>query len=113
MSAIDIWPEPLPRAASAGLAHVSTFIDQAIASIFAQPAPMAPAAMPLASQHPVAKCDGAGLTACASCVRNLAPACAGQQWLQPVILGGGCMVFASVENYGALCGLVPKGGASA
>ena len=67
---------------------------------------------PVTGNHSVAKCAGADLACCGVCVRNLAPLCADQQWVQPAIGQGACTVFADVAKYGHLCQIAePKQGA--
>lgn len=90
--------------------HVSAFLAEGLAAAFggsplSPPGPCVAAPKPATCRHAIAKCAGAGLVACTSCVRSLAPACAGQQWMQSAIEAGTCKAFASVEVYGALCGL--------
>ena len=88
-----------------GPVHVSLFLAQAFAELAggdaaAPAAPVVPVAA--GARSDIAKCAGAGLAACAKCVRSLAPTGAGQRWAQPEVEGGACTLFASVERYGAL-----------
>jgi hypothetical protein len=83
--------------------HVGVFLAKAFSAI--------PGAG-LQSRPDIHKCAGTNLAGCATCIRKLAPAGAGQQWAEPQISGEVCSMFASIEQYGDLFGASSQGGSN-
>lgn len=95
--------EVLRAAPTGGLRHVSEFLALALGEPTDNAAPPAAAlASTSAGNAGIAKCPGAGLACCSVCVRALTHTTDGQQWCEPNIVDGACVLYASLERFANL-----------